>query len=176
MAQRFTLKQSNALKHGVYSTIGLLPGESSAKFKKHQKDVINELRPNGPVEHDIVMTIARALWRKQNLDTFQTARLVNFRYRQIIDEELKNRGIPSSHSQMFVHEGENQAALEEAWRAAQRQACSELGDSCEYRDDDFGTIERLMKDLEVVERLDAVVDKCVKRLLMVRGVKALAAP
>jgi hypothetical protein len=47
---------------------------------------------------------------------------------------------------------------------------------CEYRDDDFGTIERLMKDLEVVERLDAVVDKCVKRLLMVRGVKALAPP
>ena len=77
---------------------------------------------------------------------------------------------------MFIHKGENQAALEGAWRAAQKQACSELGDSCEYRDDDFGTIERLMKDLEIVERLDAVVDKCVKRLLMVRGVKALAPP
>jgi hypothetical protein len=61
MARRFTLKQSNALKHGVYSTIGLLPGESPVKFKKHQKDVIDESRPNGPVEHDIVMTIARAL-------------------------------------------------------------------------------------------------------------------
>jgi hypothetical protein len=176
MAQRFTLKQSNALKHGVYSTIGLLPGESPVKFKKHQQDVIDELRPNGPVEHDIVMTIARALWRKQNLATFQTAQLVKFRYRQIIDEELKSRAIPSSHSQMFVHKGENQEALEEAWRAAQKQACGELGDLCEYRDDDFGTIERLMKDLEVVERLDAVVDKCVKRLLMVRGVKALAPP
>jgi hypothetical protein len=75
---------------------------------------------------------------------------------------------------MSVDKNENQAALEEAWRAAQRQARSELGDSCEYRDDDFGTTERLMKDLQVVERLDAVVDKCVKRLLMVRGVKALA--
>jgi hypothetical protein len=101
MAQRFKLKQSNALKHGVYSTIGLLPGESPAKFKKHQKDVIDEFRPNGPVEHDIVMTIARALWRKQNLATFQTAQLINFRYHQIIDEELKSRGTPSSHSQMF---------------------------------------------------------------------------
>jgi hypothetical protein len=63
-----------------------------------------------------------ALWRKQNLATFQTAQLVKFRYRQIIDEELKSRGIPSSHSQMFVHKDENQAALEEAWRAAQKQA------------------------------------------------------
>jgi hypothetical protein len=144
------------------------------KFTKHQKDIIDEFRPNGPVEHDIVMTIARALWRKQNLATFETAQLVKFRYRQIIDEELKSRGISSSHSQMFVHREENQAPLEEAWRAAQMQARSELGDSCEYRDDDFGTIDRLMKDLEVVQRLDAVVDKCVKRLLMVRGVKALA--
>ena len=70
----------------------------------------------------------------------------------------------------------SQAALEEAWRAAQKQACSELGDWSEFRDDDFGTIERLMKDLEIIERLDAVIDKCVKRLLMVRGVKALAPP
>ena len=80
MAQRCKLKQSNALKHGVYSTIGLLPGESPAKLKKHQKDVIDEFRPNGPVEHDIVMTMARALWRKQNLATFQTAQLVKFRH------------------------------------------------------------------------------------------------
>jgi hypothetical protein len=55
--------------------------------------------PNGPVEHDIVMTIARVLWREQNLATFQTAQLVKFRYRQIIDGELKSRGIPSSHSE-----------------------------------------------------------------------------
>jgi hypothetical protein len=176
MAGRCNLKQANALKHGVYSTLGLLPGESQAKFKKHQKDVIDEFRPNGPVEHDIVMTIARALWRKQNLATFQTAQLVKFRYRQILEEALKSRGIPSSHSQMLGNKDENQAALEEAWRAAQKQAFSELGDSYEYRDDDFGTIEGLMKDLEVVERLDAVVDKCVKRFLMVRGVKALALP
>jgi hypothetical protein len=98
MVRRFNLKQSNALKHGVYSTIGLLPGESPAKFKKHQEDVIDEFRPNGPVEHDIVMTIACTLWRKQNLATFQTAQLVKFRYRQIIDEELKSRAIPSLHS------------------------------------------------------------------------------
>jgi hypothetical protein len=176
MAQPFKLKQSNALRLGVYSTIGLLPGESPAKFKKLQKNVIDEFKPNGTVEHDIVMTIARALWRKQNLATFQTAQLVKFRYRQIVDEELKSREISSSHSQISLQKGENQATLEEAWRAAQKQACSELGDLCEYRDDDFGTIERLMKDLEVVERLDAVVDKCVKRLLMVRGVKALAPP
>ena len=31
------------------------------------------------------------------------------------------------------------------------------------------TIERLFKDLELVDRLDGMVDRCVKRLLMVEG-------
>src|SRR5271168_1993483 len=69
---------------GVYSTTVLLPGESPGEFKKHQNYVIDEFRPNGPVEHDIVLTIARLLWRKQNLASFETAKLVNLRYRQIL--------------------------------------------------------------------------------------------
>src|SRR5262249_41812369 len=99
MAAPFKPKQSNALKHGGYSTLGLLPGESQAKCKKHQKDVIDEFRPSGPVEHDSVLTIAGALWRKQNLATLEAAKLAKFRFRQIFEEELKSRGISSSCSQ-----------------------------------------------------------------------------
>jgi hypothetical protein len=173
MAERSNLKRKNALKHGAYSTIGLLPGESPAEFKKHLKVVVDELRPNGPVELDIVLTIARLLWRKRNLASLETAKLVNFRFRQILEEEKKSRGYP--HYRMFV-KGENHAALEEALRAAQTQACSELGDWDwdEFRDHDFGTIERLVKDVELVERLDGIIDKCLRRLLMVRGVKSVA--
>src|SRR4029077_18987968 len=143
------LKHRNALKHGAYSTIGLLPGESPALFKKHQKVVLDEFRPNGPVELDIVLTIARLLWRKQNLVSCDTAKLVNFRFRQIFEEEKKGRGF--SHSQIFV-KGENHTALEEAWRAAQTKARSELGgwDWDEFQDDDFGTRERLKKDLDSI--------------------------
>jgi hypothetical protein len=151
MAERSKLKQRNALKHGAYSTIGLLPGESPALFKKYRKVVVDEFRPNGLVELDIVLTIARLLWRKENLASFETAKLVNYRFRQIFEEEKQSRGI----SQMFV-KGENHAALEEAWRAAQTKARSELGDWDwdEFLDNKFGTIERLKKDLELLERLD----------------------
>jgi len=49
--------------------------------------------------------------------------------------------------------------LEEAFRAAEKQARSELGDWDwdPFRDDDFGTIGRLMKDLEVMERLARII-------------------
>jgi hypothetical protein len=167
MAERYKPKQSNALKHGVYSTIGLLPGESPTEFKKNQQDVIDDLRPNGPVEHDIVLTIARLLWRKQNLITFQTAELVKSRFDEILEEELERRGFGSSQD-------EEPAARQEAERAAEKRARSELGECYKFMDDDFGTIDRLMMDLEIGERLDAIIDKCFRRLLMVRGVKSMA--
>jgi hypothetical protein len=36
------------------------------------------------------------------------------------------------------------------------------------------TIEGLMKELEIKERLDGLISKCLKQLLMVRGVKSLS--
>jgi hypothetical protein len=36
------------------------------------------------------------------------------------------------------------------------------------------TLDRLMKELEVQERLDAAIDRCIKRLLLVRGVKSMS--
>jgi len=35
------------------------------------------------------------------------------------------------------------------------------------------TVDYLMKDLALQERLDAMIDKCLKRLLLVRGVKSM---
>ena len=40
---------------------------------------------------------------------------------------------------------------------------------------DLVTIERLYKDLEVVDRLDSLIERSLKRLLMVRGVKSISA-
>ena len=39
---------------------------------------------------------------------------------------------------------------------------------------DAATINGLMKELDVQDRLDATIDRCVKRLLMVRGLKSIS--
>ena len=49
--------------------------------------------------------------------------------------------------------------------AAANAARGELGDAA--------TIDRLLQDLAVEERLDAMIDKCLKRLLYLRGLKSL---
>ena len=56
-----------ALKHGGFCATGLLPGEDRAAFERQHKELIAYFGPDGPLEHDAVATIARLLWRKQNL-------------------------------------------------------------------------------------------------------------
>jgi hypothetical protein len=68
------------------------------------------------------------------------------------------------------------AAREEGIRAAQEQARTELGGTYELVEiGETATVNRLMADLEVQDRLDAMIDKCLKRLLFVRGLKSISA-
>ena len=60
-----------ALRHGGYAAMSVLPGEDKAKFEKLHQDLIAEYAPIGASEDDIVATMARLLWRKQNLKTFR---------------------------------------------------------------------------------------------------------
>ncbi len=60
-----------AMKHGGYSNTTLLPNEDAKAFKKLHDDLRNELLPSGPLEEDVVLSIARLLWRKQNMSTYQ---------------------------------------------------------------------------------------------------------
>ena len=82
MAIRFK-KLHPALKHAGYSALSVLPGEDVAEFEKLHRDVIAEYTPNGVSENDIVATMARVLWRKQNLPTFRIAELARRRCDQI---------------------------------------------------------------------------------------------
>jgi hypothetical protein len=155
--------------------MGLLPGEDPVEYDKLHKDLIDELGPNGPLECDVVSTIARLLWRKQNLCTFRTAELARQRLNQITRDELARRDLtnaPFDFSLPGTHE--YQTARADAEEAAKAQARDELGDRYEHTQSDMVTVERLTADLEVEERLDAAIDKCPKRLLMLRGVKSMA--
>jgi hypothetical protein len=62
------------------------------------------------------------------------------------------------------------------WR--KRNLATLLGAEDDFRLDEIGNIataERLLSDLEMEGRLDALIDKCLKRLLFVRGLKSLPA-
>jgi len=158
-----------ALKHAGYSATTLLPGEDSVAFETLHRDLVAEFTPLGALEEDIVADIARLTWRKQNLQTFRIAELAKERHRTIQYEK-----VPGEPFLLFEH-GIDPDVAREGYRAAEEQARQELGDT--YKLIDIGepaTIDGLMKELDIKERLDGLISKCLKQLLMVRGVKSLS--
>jgi hypothetical protein len=66
------------------------------------------------------------------------------------------------------------AVREAAMRVAEDQARKELGDAYAFvEDSEFASVDQLMEDLEVQDRLDAMIDRCLKRLLFLRGLKSI---
>jgi hypothetical protein len=158
-----------ALKHGAYATTALLPGENPAAFHKLHRDVVRELSPTGPLQQDTVATLARLLWRKKNLITIRNAELARRHY-----AEIRSAKVPDSFPvlRMLVVDP---AKHEEAVRAAEDEARQELGDAYELvQIGATATIEALEKDLAIEERLDGLIDKCLKRFLFLKGLESLS--
>jgi hypothetical protein len=159
-----------ALKHAGYSATTILPGEDPAEFAKLHRALIDEWTPNGALEDDIVATMARAQWRKKNISTFRLAELARQRVMQIRDAMLSGIGEEPATDESI----ELEKAFIEKCRAAENQASKELGELYALVEmGDEATLDRLMKELEVQERLDAMTDRCIKRLLLVRGLKSM---
>jgi hypothetical protein len=171
-----TFKNHPALKHGGYAVTAILPGENRAGFEKLHQNLIAELAPVGALEDDIVATIARMVWRKQNLATVRLAELAGQRRQAIQSEHVaaalaKRRGLRVSHfSPIELETAEREAAVQ----TAERQARKELGEIYELAEiGGTATVNGLLRDVGVEDRLDAMIDKCLKRLLFLRGLKSL---
>ena len=81
-----------AVKHGAYSATAVLPGESPAEFEKLHRGLIDEFAQSGVLEDDIVMTMARLVWRKQNLTTLRIAWLAACQRSKIRSQKVDSGG------------------------------------------------------------------------------------
>jgi hypothetical protein len=163
-----------ALKHGGYAATAILPGENRADFEKLHQNLIAELAPVGALEDDIVATIARMVWRKQNLATVRLAEFAGQR-RQAIQSEHVAAARKLGPGERYLSAIELETAEREAIvQTAERQARKELGEIYELAEiGKTATVNGLLRDVEVEDRLDAMIDKCLKRLLFLRGLKSL---
>lgn len=182
-----TKKNAPALKHGGYSAARLLPGEDPAALQELQKALVAELSPTGALEEDIVASITRLVWRKRHLATFRVATPkrdgpaidpdeAEKVYRALIDKIDRS----STSERIFTSEGE-EVTIHPSDTPEEAMRKYEL-----FRDDpiyqqqssfvrrEITTFEQLMSILALEERLDAMIDRYLKRLLFLRGLKSLA--
>jgi hypothetical protein len=164
-------RRRNALKHAGYSATSILPGESAAELEKLHQALISEFKPNGALDQETVASIAHLLWRKKNLVTFRMAQRAQQRVAEIQEEMIQQSdpipALPGGSS--------DPNSIAETERAAEAKARKELRDL--YRLVEMGdeaTVACLLSDLAIHERLDAMIDKCLKRLLLIRGIKSIS--
>jgi hypothetical protein len=75
-----------ALKHGIYSAIGLLPTEDPAEFEKFKLEIFDDYMPVGRSEKIIVEEVACLQWRLQHLSTYGVAVRVRERHSAIYSQ------------------------------------------------------------------------------------------
>jgi len=164
-------KTHPALKHGGYSATAVLPGEDPKAFDKLHRDLIAELSPQGVLEHDIVATMARYVWRKQNLATLRLAEFARDRREATRSKAAEEGSLPYCLQAPLQRQA---AQREAAIQTAEDKAREELGEVYELAElGETANVDRLLRDLGVEDRLDAMIDKCLKRLLFLRGLKSL---
>jgi hypothetical protein len=161
-----------ALKHGAYSNLAVLPGEDPAAFKKLRESVIAEFNPGGPVEEDVVETIVRLMWRKQNLQTYGLADIARARLSEI-NERLR----PDDLRVSYIGEPRSREQIRIDKKAAEAEAKEEFGHAPELIDlRELVEFEKLQQELSLVVQIDGMIDRSIKRLLMLRGIKSLSPP
>ena len=131
-----------------------MTGENGALFSQHHANLVAEFSPNGAMEEEVVLDVARLTWRKKNLPVYRQTTMM---LRDIRDPGSQ---LGSAYP-VQLPTSPNFATYIEVWGLA--RAMMPL------------TLEALGEDLQFEERLDAMIDRCIKRLLMLRGVKSLSA-
>jgi hypothetical protein len=193
----------NALKHGVYSNMVVLPTEDPAEFEKLQTSLIAELQPSGALEHDAVCSIAHLTWRKKRLNIFrkaefareeltphfkkpfpeQLAEALRRRQKKLKEALAENEAQKSMDKWIDVErklakENERVFAFEESdeeMRQKLMACCSEAQDLQDLAHmAEFITPERYIKDLELEARIDSQIDRQLKRLWLLKSMKEVA--
>jgi hypothetical protein len=173
-----------ALKHAIYSGLGLLPTESPAKFRKFKKQIFAELNLVGRLEEDIGEQIVLLEWRRKNLTTYDVAQRARALRAAIYSELIPPvRYLPDRSFALDLSEPvpdpENPTPkqLAAARRRANKRIQIELGAALELAElGDVATFDHLDKRLAVEDRLDAMITRAYKKLAYVRAIKSMPPP
>jgi hypothetical protein len=164
-----------ALKHGVYSGLGLLPGEDPDAFEKFRCEIFAEYNFTGRSEEAIGDNLVRCMWRGENLSTYRLAEYVKEKYSHIYAKTHPPLDMPVLD--YYAKETRSPEELEEARKQADEEAEHELGPALELVEaGEVVTTKYLFDELSMRERLDQAIARLLKQLVLVRGVKSLSSP
>ena len=163
-----TRTASQSLRRELYIASAVLPLESPNQFAALFDELCQELKPVGRLEEDQVAMIAKLLWRKHRLKIFRDAGQARAEFHRkergksvqlsAAPEDVKARALILAQ---FIQEEEDKLSASPDETRARELEESEEKEQAALRD---VTVERYIEDLELMERLDASVERASGRL------------
>lgn len=181
----------NAMKHGAFSKMIILPGEDGQEFEALHHALIEEWDPQGPTQEDKVFNIAQNLWRKgqlrrsrQNIADFgQREMMYHEKELDLFEKFLQGaeEGKPLTELKLPAHWVEfcrkhfprKNYESDEAWRSALTDGVFEISTVVVLEGkkklqaaftDPYCEPQAIEADLALEERLDAKIDRDVVAL------------
>ena len=197
----------NALKHGAFSKVAILPGENPREFEELHSALIEEWAPTGPTEEEAVLSIAIGMWRKRRVQKFIQARIRVWR----ADPENPIYGDANILRELPTIIKETPHRVEQAFAHLSPQFADHLRQKCPQGDyestsawaqaialeissvllpeaerfcrpssqillDQSAAIlspDNFKHELAVDERIDAMIDRAIKRLIQIKAMKQM---
>lgn len=187
----------------MFAQILILPWEDKQEFDKLHAALVTEWKPAGPTEEDAVFSIAKGMWRKRRMQLFLKYEMLRCQVNPghaAYDEAYALRvflhGMAAQPDQFDVliralsaenathlrrkfPQGDFQSPSEWA-RAIQNEVTSVLLPAVENstevlicRDAAFFTPKVVSDELGIDDRIDAMIDRAIKRLVQAKAMKRM---
>ena len=200
-------KRPNALKHGAFCPVAVLPGEDPSEFAAVLSVLRLEWNPVGLTEEDAVLTVATAIWRKRRVQRFLkgkvtigTLRADRPTYDEVqalrsfcdlldkapeilhndplnfLSENLKSRLRNEFAAGNFKSTAERVRAIQKEIKSVLLPALEKIPKPPEISYFDAQSIitpEEFEQEVALDERLDAAIDRAIKRLMQIKTAKQI---
>ena len=163
----------NALKHGAYSELVILPGEDPAAFEALKRSLFDEYKPSGPSEQSTMTSIAKTLWQLQRLGLYEHVQYLRARggsqssgnWKNSMNEALRKFKISQGLIDPNDSSSDAPTVPEQPKEKSNDELLLELGN--------LATLDHLNKELEVEMKLMVKLDRLFKRFFQIRAMKPL---
>jgi hypothetical protein len=186
----------NAWKHGGYSNLDVLPGEDPKQFNLLHQSLIDEFAPSGPTECDVVLNLTKCMWRKSHLSIYAKAAAARKEWDAVfqggdLDLQIK-AALQAEFDQLKaalkaeIDSGKefDPKEFDPQWletkklikafaikNVKNKSDVREAGIALRLTIEEQITPESLIEELELYDRLDARIDRLIKRIFQLKGMK-----
>ena len=187
----------NALKHGAFAEVVILPGEDIKEFQDLHDALVNEWKPEGPTEHDAISSLAKCMWRKRRLVRYRQSEVAKFErktnaehqrtmnsiedLKKILDDANSGTQLPKEWIDYFNRYAPREKYnSDSAWLSAVGNRINKGLSTLKTKASSAPKVEKVyaneecvIRELATEERIDAMIDKIIKRLAQTKTLKTI---